>query len=78
MQAESQLPISSGPGYQILQGRHPSGVPYRIQVDAPAFEIDVTSLMWIDGRRLVDHIKYHKEGGTPFRRERHRNHQRRY
>jgi hypothetical protein len=61
--------FQSGPGYQILQGRHPSGVPYRIQVDTPAFEIDVTSLMWIDGRRLVDHIKYHKEGGVPFRRE---------
>ena len=52
-----------------IEGRHPSGVPYRIQVDAPALEIDVTSLMWIDGRRLFDHIKYYKEDGKPCCRE---------
>ncbi|MEC7201622.1 MAG: hypothetical protein VXW84_13355, partial [Verrucomicrobiota bacterium] len=39
--------FQAGPGYQIVQGRHPSGVPYRVLVDAPALEIDVSSLIWI-------------------------------
>ena len=38
-------------------------------VDAPALEIDVSSLIWIDGQRLVDHIRYHKEGKSRFRRD---------
>ena len=61
--------FQAGPGYQIVQGRHPSGVPYRVLVDAPALEIDVSSLIWIDGQRLVDHIRYHKEGKPRFRRD---------
>ena len=60
--------FQSGPGYQIVQGRHPSGVPYRVQVDSPALKIDVSSLMWIDGQRLVDHIKQHKATKDRFRK----------
>ena len=38
-------------------------------MDAPALEIDVSSLIWIDGQRLVDHIRNHKEGKPRFRRD---------
>jgi len=60
--------FQSGPGYQLVQGRHPSGAPYRVLVDSPALEIDVESLMWIDGRRLVDHIKHHKRSKALIRK----------